>query len=72
MNKPLIPIWCEWSFLVTNTNKGGIDIVIYNKDCITGSGELEEESVDLVIVDPSYNLGFGGTNFNKISNPSSV
>lgn len=36
--------------------------MIYNLDCIKGSQLLiKEESADLIITDPPYNLGFGGT-----------
>lgn len=44
--------------------------MIYNMDCIKGAQQyLEEESADLVIADPPYNLGFGGTSMTKIGKP---
>jgi len=40
--------------------------MIYNMDCIEGAKQyLENESVDLIIADPPYNLGFGGTSMTK-------
>lgn len=44
--------------------------MIYNIDCIQGSKEyLEDDSVDLIISDPPYNLGFGGTTQTKTKKP---
>ncbi|MGG1126990.1 site-specific DNA-methyltransferase [Brevibacillus laterosporus] len=44
--------------------------MIYNMDCITGAKQqLQDESIDLLIADPPYNLGFGGTNFTKTKKP---
>jgi len=44
--------------------------IIYNQDCITGAQQfIEDETVDLVIADPPYNLGFGGTNHTKTKKP---
>ncbi len=41
--------------------------MIYNMSCIEGSQQhLEDESVDLLITDPPYNLGYGGTGFRKV------
>lgn len=35
---------------------------IYNMDCIEGAKEyIKDDSVDLMICDPPYNLGYGGT-----------
>jgi len=40
---------------------------IYNRDCISGMGEIEPESVDLIITDPPFAIGFGPhrTNYNR-------
>lgn len=44
--------------------------MIYNMDCITGAQEhLSNESLDLIIADPPYNLGFGGTSMTKNKKP---
>lgn len=44
--------------------------MIYNMDCIEGSKQLiEDESIDLIITDPPYNLGFGGTNQTRTKKP---
>ncbi|MEI7024719.1 DNA-methyltransferase [Paenibacillus sp. y28] len=44
--------------------------MIYNMDCIQGAQQyLANDSVDLIITDPPYNLGFGGTNMTKIKRP---
>ncbi|UHA74449.1 DNA-methyltransferase [Paenibacillus sp. 481] len=43
---------------------------IYNMDCITGAREhIADESLDLIICDPPYNLGFGGTSMTKNKKP---
>ncbi|MCY9769442.1 site-specific DNA-methyltransferase [Paenibacillus alvei] len=40
--------------------------MIYNMDCIKGAQKyIADESLDLIICDPPYNLGFGGTNMTK-------
>ena len=33
------------------------DIKIYNKDCIETMKEMQNNSVDLIVTDPPYNLG---------------
>ncbi|MCY9758990.1 site-specific DNA-methyltransferase [Paenibacillus alvei] len=44
--------------------------MIYNMDCITGAKQhIMDESLDLVICDPPYNLGFGGTTQTKSKKP---
>lgn len=44
--------------------------MIYNMDCITGARELlQDESLDLIICDPPYNLGFRGTSHTKAKKP---
>ncbi|MGG3875186.1 DNA-methyltransferase [Brevibacillus laterosporus] len=44
--------------------------MIYNMDCISGAKQhLQDETIDLLIADPPYNLGFGGTNFSKTKKP---
>lgn len=41
--------------------------MIYNMSCITGAQQhLEDESVDLIVTDPPYNLGYGGTGHRKV------
>ncbi|MGG1669974.1 DNA-methyltransferase [Paenibacillus sp. NRS-1783] len=41
--------------------------MIYNMSCIEGSQQhLEDESVDLMVTDPPYKLGYGGTGFRKV------
>ncbi|MCR8978642.1 hypothetical protein [Brevibacillus laterosporus] len=40
--------------------------MIFNMDCIIGAKQhLQDDSIDLLIADPPYNLGFGGTNMTK-------
>jgi hypothetical protein len=40
--------------------------MIYNMDCIEGTKQyIKDESVDLIVTDPPYNLGFGGTSQTK-------
>jgi DNA modification methylase len=47
-----------------------VTALIYNIDCIEGAiNYLEDESVDLLIADPPYNLGFGGTTQTKTKKP---
>lgn len=44
--------------------------MIYNMDCITGAQQhIMDESLDLIVCDPPYNLGFGGTSFTKNKKP---
>lgn len=44
--------------------------MIYNLDCIKGAKQyLEDNSVDLIVTDPPYNLGFGGTSQTKSKKP---
>ncbi|MED4353559.1 site-specific DNA-methyltransferase [Schinkia azotoformans] len=44
--------------------------MIYNIDCIRGAKQyLDDESVDLIVTDPPYNLGFGGTTQTKTKRP---
>lgn len=44
--------------------------MIYNMDCIEGAKQyIEDESVDLIVTDPPYNLGFGGTSQTKSKKP---
>lgn len=44
--------------------------MIYNMDCIEGAKQLiEDNSVDLIITDPPYNLGFGGTTQTRTKKP---
>ncbi|OPA76727.1 site-specific DNA-methyltransferase [Paenibacillus selenitireducens] len=44
--------------------------MIYNMDCIKGAQQyLEDESADLIVADPPYNLGFGGTTQTKTKKP---
>ena len=44
--------------------------MIYNMDCIKGAQQyLSDESCDLIIADPPYNLGFGGTTMTKSKKP---
>jgi len=41
--------------------------MIYNMDCIQGSKEhIADDSADLIITDPPYNLGYGGTGHRKV------
>lgn len=41
--------------------------MIYNMDCREGSKLLlEDDSVDLIITDPPYNLGYGGTGQRRV------
>lgn len=47
-----------------------VNEMLYNVDCIEGSKQLiNDEMVDLVIADPPYNLGFGGTSQTKDGKP---
>lgn len=40
--------------------------MIYNMDCIEGSKQyIADASIDLIVSDPPYNLGFGGTKMTK-------
>ncbi|MBJ6362109.1 site-specific DNA-methyltransferase [Paenibacillus sp. MAHUQ-46] len=44
--------------------------MLYNLDCVDGSEKIiDDESVDLLIADPPYNLGFGGTKHTKTKKP---
>ncbi|MBA9086479.1 DNA modification methylase [Fontibacillus solani] len=44
--------------------------MIYNTDCIIGSQKyLADEGTDLIVTDPPYNLGFGGTTQTKTKRP---
>lgn len=44
--------------------------MIYNMDCIDGAKQLiGDDSVDLIVTDPPYNLGFGGTSLTKSKKP---
>lgn len=44
--------------------------MIYNMDCVKGAQKyLTDESADLIIADPPYNLGFGGTTQTKTKRP---
>ncbi|MGG1442154.1 site-specific DNA-methyltransferase [Brevibacillus laterosporus] len=44
--------------------------MIFNMDCIAGAKQhLHDDSIDLLIADPPYNLGFGGTNRTKNKKP---
>ncbi len=44
--------------------------MIYNMDCIIGTKQyIKDESVDLIVTDPPYNLGFGGTSQTKSKKP---
>jgi len=44
--------------------------MIYNMDCIEGAKQhIENETVDLIVTDPPYNLGFGGTTQTKTKKP---
>lgn len=38
---------------------------IYNKDCLLGIQELSDNSIDLVITSPPYNVDLGNNKFNK-------
>lgn len=39
--------------------------VIYNEDCLTGIQKLENNSIDLVITSPPYNVDLGNNKYNK-------
>ena len=44
--------------------------MIYNMDCIQGAKQhIEDSSIDLIVTDPPYNLGFGGTTQTKTKKP---
>lgn len=44
--------------------------MIYNMDCITGAQEhIADETLDLIVCDPPYNLRFGGTTQTKTKKP---
>ncbi|MCQ4363126.1 site-specific DNA-methyltransferase [Mycobacterium gordonae] len=44
--------------------------MIYNLDCTLGCKKyLQDDTVDLIITDPPYNLGFGGTKQTKSKQP---
>ncbi|NEZ44870.1 site-specific DNA-methyltransferase [Paenibacillus alvei] len=52
--------------LAAHTLTKGCNNMIYNMDCIKGAQKyIADESLDLIICDPPYNLGFGGTNMTK-------
>jgi site-specific DNA-methyltransferase (adenine-specific) len=43
---------------------------LYNMDCIEGAKQfIDDESVDLIITDPPYNLAFGGTTQTRTKKP---
>ena len=48
--------------------------VIYNKDCIEGLKELPDSSIDLVVMDPPYEMDTSGGgafgSFNKLYHSS--
>lgn len=44
--------------------------MIYNMDCIVGAKQyIPDSSVDLIVTDPPYNLGFGGTTQTRTHKP---
>ncbi len=44
--------------------------MIFNMDCIEGAKQhIADESVDLIVTDPPYNLAFGGTTQTKTKKP---
>lgn len=44
--------------------------MIYNMDCIEGAKKyLSDNCVDMILTDPPYNLGFGGTTQTKTKKP---
>lgn len=51
-------------------SKTGENFVIYNDDCIKAMKDLDDNSVDLILTDPPYNLGIfmhlRGTNLKKM------
>jgi DNA modification methylase len=54
----------------TNIRSIGGSTLIYNMDCIEGAKQIiEDNSVDLIVTDPPYNLGFGGTTQTKTKRP---
>ncbi len=43
---------------------------IYNIDCVKGARKyLEDDSVDLIVTDPPYNLNYGGTTSRRTKKP---
>lgn len=42
---------------------------VYNLDCTIGVKLIEDNSTDLIVADPPYNLGFGGTTQTKSRKP---
>ena len=46
--------------LLTKMKHGGKTMVIENKDCLEYLSTLENESVDLILTDPPYFIGFDG------------
>lgn len=43
--------------------------IIYNEDCVEGMKKLPDESVDLIITSPPYNLGKTHNTFNSVFKP---
>ena len=46
------------------------DITIYYEDCIEGMSRIDDESIDLIISDPPFGIGFDGKkkgNYNRDS-----
>ncbi|MBB6673035.1 DNA-methyltransferase [Cohnella nanjingensis] len=44
--------------------------MLYNEDCVEGCKKyIANDSVDLIVTDPPYNLGFGGTKQTKSKQP---
>mgnify|MGYP001283114347 CR=1 FL=1 len=42
-------------------------MILENKDCLEFLSELDTESVDLVLTDPPYYIGFDGGKLKKLS-----
>ena len=47
-----------------------LDYKLIDKDCVIGMREMEEQSVDVVVTSPPYNLGivYGNYNDNRTRN----
>jgi DNA modification methylase len=50
---------------VLNKYYASNDILIYNNDCLDVIEKLEDNSIDLVITSPPYNVNLGNNKYNK-------
>lgn len=50
---------------VLNEYYASNDILIYNNDCLDVIGKLEDNSIDLVVTSPPFNVNLGNNKYNK-------